>query len=98
MSYRGKAASTIWVNQADPRLDEAELSAVITSTNSVPLIVERAMYRAGGQVVRRGTRERRGRRAAAAWFFAEGATGGFFDIYRAARQSEPAAATVEADI
>ena len=34
----------IWVNQQDPLLDDAEVSAVVTSTNGVPVIVERAMY------------------------------------------------------
>ena len=35
---------TIYVNQEDAALDEAEISAVITSQNGVPIIAERAMY------------------------------------------------------
>ena len=51
---------TIYVNQEDAALDEAEISAVITSQNGVPIIAERAMYaNVAGAGLRRRARERR---------------------------------------
>ena len=35
---------SLYVNGEDPLLDEAEISAVFTSLNAVPIIVERSMY------------------------------------------------------
>lgn len=35
---------SVYVNDEDPALGEAEISAVVTSKNNVPVIVERAMY------------------------------------------------------
>jgi hypothetical protein len=76
----------IWVNTEDPRLDDAELSAVITSSNGVPVIVERAMYRPVGsgpaqQVFGAGHESAGVEEPALQWFFAEGATGDFFDLF-----------------
>jgi hypothetical protein len=72
----------IWVNQQDPRLDDAEVSAVITSTNAVPVIVERAMYlNLPGQVFGAGHESAGVEAPALQWYFAEGATGSFFDLF-----------------
>ena len=59
---RANSRLNIWVNKADARLDDAEVSAVITSTNGVPLIVERACPEHQRPGVPRRSRERRGRR------------------------------------
>lgn len=70
----------VWVNLEDPRLAAAEVSADITS--DVPVIVERAMYRSGGgQVFAMGHESAGVPQASAQWFFAEGATGSFFDLF-----------------
>ena len=70
----------IWVNLEDPGLDEAEVSAVVTS--SAPVIVERAMYRpVAGQPFGAGHESAGVEAPALAWYFAEGATGGFFDLF-----------------
>ena len=72
----------IWVNTEDPALDEAELSASITVTNDVPVIVERAMYRPVGTQLFGAGHESMGVEAPALeWFFGEGATGAFFDLF-----------------
>ena len=72
----------IWVNTEDPALDDAELSASITVTNDVPVIVERAMYRpVGGQLFGAGHESAGVEAPALEWFFAEGATGPFFDLF-----------------
>ena len=83
-SYTVRATSrlTIYVNAADPALDEAEISAVITSTNGVPIIVERAMYtNAGGQTFGAGHESAAVNELATSWFLAEGATGPFFHLF-----------------
>ena len=73
---------SIWVNQEDPRLASAEMSAVITSTNNVPIIVERAMYLDAGSRLFGAGHEGAGIAAPATrWFLAEGATGDFFDCF-----------------
>ncbi|AMY08450.1 hypothetical protein LuPra_01650 [Luteitalea pratensis] len=70
----------IWVNVEDARLAHAEVSAVFAS--SLPVIVERAMY-----LDRPGQTFAAGHEAAAVpgpatqWFFAEGATGPYFDLF-----------------
>ena len=65
-----------------PELRETDVSAVIESTNGIPIIVERAMY------VSNGTRPFEGGHNSAAveepsthWFLAEGATGRFFNTF-----------------
>lgn len=72
----------IWVNLEDPVLASTEMSAVFTSLNDVPVIVERAMYRSTP-----GLQFSAGHESAAVeapslqWYFAEGATGSFFDLF-----------------
>ncbi len=72
----------IWVNQEGGPLGAAEVSAVITSTNNVPVIVERAMYRpVGAQIFGAGHESAGVEAPAARWYFAEGATGPYFDLF-----------------
>ena len=72
----------IWVNTQDAALASAEVSAVITSTNQVPVIVERAMYRAVGLQTFGAGHEAAGVEAPGLqWYFAEGATGPFLDLF-----------------
>ncbi|MGE3843688.1 MAG: hypothetical protein AB7I50_19125 [Vicinamibacterales bacterium] len=76
-TYVVAAASrlTVWANQEDPRLANAEMSAVVTSTNGVPIIAERAMWGPGDGWIEghgaAGTTE-----AGTKWVLAEGESGG----------------------
>jgi hypothetical protein len=73
----------IWVNDEARRasaLANAEMSAQVTSDR--PVIVERAMYRDAGGLIFGAGHESAGILApATSWFFAEGATGEFFDLF-----------------
>jgi glucose/arabinose dehydrogenase len=81
---------TIYVDQ-EPGLDATDVSAVITSTNAVPIIVERAMYFTGGGITFRGGHDSAGVTAPSThWFFAEGATGTFFDMFLLLENPDPA--------
>jgi hypothetical protein len=83
-SYTVEAGSrfTIWVDSEDKRLADTDVSAEITSTNDVPVIVERSMYL---NTPRRGFKG--GHNSAGVtttstrWFLAEGATGEFFSMF-----------------
>ena len=79
-SVPSRTRQNIWVNVEDARLAHAEVSAVFAS--SLPVIVERAMYRdAPGQVFSAGHEAAAVPGAATQWFFAEGATGPYFDLF-----------------
>ncbi|MCC6162174.1 MAG: carboxypeptidase regulatory-like domain-containing protein [Acidobacteria bacterium] len=88
----------IWVNLEDPVLGAAEVSAVIRSTNDVPVIVERAMY-----LTRQGRGFDAGHESAgittpaAEWFLAEGATGPYFDLFILIANPGTTAAPVSVD-
>ncbi|MFN8059071.1 MAG: glycosyl hydrolase [Vicinamibacterales bacterium] len=70
----------IWVNQQGPELAATDVSASIVS--DVPVIVERAMYRGhSGNGFVAGHESAGVTTAAPRWFFAEGATGTFFDLF-----------------
>jgi hypothetical protein len=72
----------IWVNLEDPVLAAAEVSGVVRSTNNVPVIVERAMYRnSPGRVFDAGHESAGITAPATEWFLAEGATGSYFDLF-----------------
>jgi len=61
-------------------LEATDVSAAITSTQ--PIVVERAMYKnVQGQAFGAGHNSAGVTQAATSWFFAEGATGGFFDLF-----------------
>jgi glucose/arabinose dehydrogenase len=77
----GHARKTIWVD-AEPGLAETDVSASITVTNGVGIIVERAMYRTSHNTPFMAGHDSAGVTTPAVhWFFAEGATGTFFDMF-----------------
>ncbi len=72
----------VWVNVEDAALAAAEVSAVVEVQNSVPIIVERAMYRDGaGQTFAAGHASAGITAPALTWFLAEGSTGAYFDLF-----------------
>ncbi|MBA2355242.1 MAG: PD40 domain-containing protein, partial [Acidobacteria bacterium] len=78
----------VWVNNEaviDPVLSglaSTDLSAVVRSLNGQPIIVERAMYlNAGGLTFGAGHESAGVTTPATRWFFAEGATGAYFDLF-----------------
>lgn len=79
--------TNIWVNVEDfpgegTALANAEFSAVIESLDGTPIIVERAMYRSNqGRTFNAGHESMGITRPSTQWFFAEGATGTFFDLF-----------------
>jgi hypothetical protein len=71
---------TILVDQV-PGLEAADVSAVVTALNAVPIIVERAMYASRpGEPFAAGHASAGVTTSALEWFLAEGATG-FFDLF-----------------
>jgi hypothetical protein len=71
--------TTVHVNEV-PGLEETDVAGEITTT--VPIVVERAMYRsAPDEPLRLGHASMGVPAAATEWFLAEGATGSFFDLY-----------------
>lgn len=88
-SVPGRSRMNVWVDQeqfpeasGNRQLAASDVSAVIDVTNNVPIIVERAMYlTAGGQTFRAGHESAGVTAPATRWFFAEGATGSYFDFY-----------------
>ncbi len=94
----------IWVDEegaTDPNLGpiaSAELSAVIESTNGVPIIAERAMYlNRTGQPLGAGHESAGVTSTATQWFLAEGATGNYFDMFVLIANPSDTDATVQAD-
>jgi len=72
--------TTIYVDQ-QPGLSATDVSAVITSLNGVPIIAERAMYSSAAGTFAAGHDSAGVTSPSLNWFFAEGATGGFFDTF-----------------
>ena len=94
----------IWVDNegsTDPALASlaaAELSAVIESTNGVPIIAERAMYLdQPGRPLGAGHESAGVTAPATQWFLAEGATGNYFDLFILIANPQDAVANVQAD-
>ena len=88
---------TIWVDQEDRDLQATDVSAEITSTNGVPIIVERSMYLNTGSRAFKGGHNSAGVTAPSLnWFLAEGSTGGFFSMYMLLANPNATAATVQA--
>jgi hypothetical protein len=72
----------IWVDLEDPELAATDVSAVLTSTNAVPIVVERAMYLNNqGRAFNAGHESAGVTAPATEWFLAEGATGTYFDEF-----------------
>jgi uncharacterized repeat protein (TIGR01451 family) len=93
----GQSRFNIWVDQEGPALANAELSAVVRSTNGVPVIVERAMYLTRpGQTFAAGHESAGVTAPATSWFLAEGATGSYFDLFILVANPNPQAAQVQA--
>jgi hypothetical protein len=89
-----RSRGNIWVNTEGATLAAAEVSAVITS--SVPVVVERAMYRpAGGAPLGAGHASAGVPSPSTSWFFAEGATGDYFDLFYLIANPGASAAEVE---
>ncbi len=93
---------TIWVNaeaRTDPDLGglaAVDVSAAMTST--VPVTIERQMFvDHNGQSFAVGHGSPGAPAAAPDWFFAEGATGSFYDMWLSIANPSPAAATIQAD-
>lgn len=87
---------TIWVNLAAPALAATDVSARIVS--SQPIVAERAMYRddSAGLVWAAGHGGAGASAPSTSWFFAEGATGTYFDLYLLLANPSSAAAEVTA--
>jgi hypothetical protein len=89
-----RSRSTIYVNQV-PGLDETDVSGDIVA--DAPIVVERSMYRSTpGQPFALGTDSAGVTAASTSWFFAEGATGTFFDLYLLMANPGSSDATVQA--
>ena len=87
---------TVWVDDI-PELGNTDVSAVIESTNNVPIIVERAMYISSDRRPFEGGHNSAAVEApATSWFLAEGATGTFFDTYVLLANPNPTGAVVQA--
>ena len=93
---------TIWVNaeaRADPDLGglaAVDVSAAMTST--VPVTIERQIFvDHNGQSFAVGHGSPGAPAAGPDWFFAEGATGSFFDMWLSIANPSPAAATIQAN-
>ena len=71
---------TIHVDEL-PGLAATDVSAVLTSLNAVPIIVERAMYPSAAGTFAAGHDSAGVTSPSLDWFFAEGATGSFFDTF-----------------
>ncbi|MEO5823865.1 MAG: IPT/TIG domain-containing protein [Vicinamibacteraceae bacterium] len=72
--------ATIAVDE-QPGLGATDVSAVVESLNAVPIIVERAMYSSATGVFAAGHDSAGVTSPSLDWFFAEGATGSFFDTF-----------------
>lgn len=91
-----KSRANIWVNFEEINgvsLANRELSAVLTTSASTPIIVERAMYLdAPGQAFNAGHESAGVNQPATDWFLAEGATGSFMDMFILVANPNPAPA------
>ncbi|MGE3841844.1 MAG: hypothetical protein AB7I50_09680 [Vicinamibacterales bacterium] len=81
----------------EPGLADVEVSAIIESPIDKPIIVERAMYLTTGGIFYGAGHESAGIRSPETqWFFAEGATGSFFDLFILIGNPNPTEANVTA--
>lgn len=86
---------TVWANQEGAPLDAAEFSTIVTA--DVPIVAERAMYRdAPRETFAAGSVAAGLSSPGSSWFFAEGATGAFFDTYLLIANPGDSPATVTA--
>jgi uncharacterized repeat protein (TIGR03803 family) len=88
--------TTIVVDAEGPELSSTDLSAVITA--AAPIVAERAMYLSRpGQPFMAGHSSAGVTAPAPDWFFAEGATGAFFDLFLLLSNPNPTPATVDVE-
>jgi hypothetical protein len=81
----------------EPGLENVEVAAIISAPDATPIIVERAMYLTTGGAFYGAGHESAGVTALATqWFFAEGATGDFFDLFVLVANPNPSPARVTA--
>ncbi len=91
------ARSTVWVNFDDPQLSATDVSASLVVRGNHPIVAERAMYLDRDGVTFEAGHASAGAPApAAAWHFAEGRTGAWFDEYLLL--ANPSSQAVEADV
>jgi hypothetical protein len=74
-----RSRTTIHVDDVDAALAATDVSASMAAAQ--PIIAERAMYVSDATLFRGGHASAGIPTLAPAWFFAEGATGGFFDLF-----------------
>jgi DNA-directed RNA polymerase subunit H (RpoH/RPB5) len=73
---------TIWVDQEDPVLAQAEVGSIVRVVSGSPIIAERSMYRTvAGRSFSAGHNSAGVTAPATSWFLAEGATGAYFDLF-----------------
>ena len=94
---------TLWVDEhippepGKPDVRATDVSAIIETTNNVPIIVERAMYLSTPtQLFAAGHGSAGVTAPATSWFLAEGATGPYFDTFVLLANPNPTPATVRA--
>lgn len=78
-SIPARSRLTVWARHEDPALAEAEFSAAFRS--STPIVAERAQYTLQDGQLRGGHAAAGVSRLATDWYFAEGATGAYFDTF-----------------
>ena len=89
-----RSRANVWADLV-PGLESAELSTVVTSTNGVPIVVERAMYASGDRWWAAGHRAGGAPAAGQQWYIAEGFTGPGFDTFLLLGNPGDAQAAVE---
>jgi hypothetical protein len=95
MAYACSAISC-WVNQT-PAPSSADVSAIIRTRDSAGIIVERSMYlRTGDRTFGAGHSSVGIGAPASRWYFAEGATGAYFDTFILVANPGPDPVTVNA--
>jgi hypothetical protein len=93
-SVAPRSRFTIWVDNEDGSLAATDVSARLTA--SLPIIVERAMYLGGERMFQAGHGTAGITAPQERWFFAEGATGAYFDLFVLVANPGDVAAEVKA--
>jgi hypothetical protein len=84
------------VDREDPSLAATDVAVVVSTSDDRPIVVERAMYLSReGEMFTAGHASSGAVRTATRWWFAEGATGTFFDTFLLAGNPEHDAAELE---
>jgi hypothetical protein len=78
-SIPARSRHTVWARHEDPALAQAEFSAAFRAT--LPIVAERAQYTLQDGHFRGGHAAAGSSRLATDWYFAEGATGAYFDTF-----------------